>query len=66
MAFSDAIKFNGVTSVFSDGISNTLLLGVQDFLSYGFLGAGAFQNITRRNPPVSGIYSGKVFFIDTD
>lgn len=62
MAFSDAIKFNGVTSVFSDGISNNLLLGVQDFFSYGFLGAGAFQNITRRNPPVSGIYSGEGLF----
>ena len=62
MAFEDAVKFKGVTSLFKDGIGNTLLLGVQDFLSWGFLNVGGFQNITRRNPPVSGVYGDDLFY----
>tara|TARA_Y100001938_G_scaffold148190_1_gene231212 strand:+ start:580 stop:1617 length:1038 start_codon:yes stop_codon:yes gene_type:complete len=62
MAFEDAIKFKGVTSLFKDGIANTLLLGVQDFFSWGFLNVGGFQNITRRDPSVSGVYGNELFY----
>lgn len=62
MAFENAIKFKGVTSLFKDGIANTLLLGVQDFFSWGFLNVGGFQNITRRNPAVSGVYGNDLFY----
>ena len=47
--------FNGVTSIQKDNLTNNLLLGVQDFLSWGFLNVGAFQNISR-DPAVSGSY----------
>ena len=55
MAFNDPTRFKGVTSIQKDNISNNLLLGVQDFLSWGFLNIGGFQNISR-NPAVSGSY----------
>ena len=61
MAFEDAIKFKGVTSLFKEGISNTLLLGVQDLLSWSLLTAGAYQNISR-DPPVSGVYGDELFY----
>lgn len=56
MAFNEPTKFKGVTSIQKDNVSNNLLLGVQDFMSWGFLNIGAFQNITR-SPAVSGSYS---------
>ena len=56
MAFNNPAKFKGVTAFQKDNISNTLMLGVQDFLSWGFLNVGAFQNITRA-PAVSGSFS---------
>tara|TARA_B100000674_G_scaffold469696_1_gene456760 strand:- start:7235 stop:8230 length:996 start_codon:yes stop_codon:yes gene_type:complete len=57
MAFiQDPAKFKGVTSIQKDNISNNLLLGVQDFLSWSFLQVGAFQNISR-SPAVSGSFS---------
>ena len=55
MAFNEITKFNGVTSVARDSMTNNLLLGVQDFLSWGFLQAGGFQNITI-SPAVSGSF----------
>lgn len=56
MAFNDPATFKGVTSFQKDNLSNTLILGVQDFLSWGFLNIGGFQNITR-SPAVSGSFS---------
>ncbi len=55
MAFNKASKFNGVTSIQRDNLSNNLLLGTQEFFSWGFLQIGGFQNITR-SPAVSGSY----------
>ena len=56
MAFNNPTKFKGVTSIHKDNISNNLILGLQDFLSWGFLNVGGFQNITK-DPTVSGSYS---------
>ena len=56
MAFNNPATFKGVTAFQKDNNTNTLLLGVQDFLSWGFLNVGGFQNITR-SPAVSGSFS---------
>ena len=56
MALNDSTKFKGITSIHKDNLSNNLLLGSQDFFSWGFLQVGAFQNITK-DPAVSGSYS---------
>tara|TARA_R110000824_G_scaffold388762_1_gene584456 strand:+ start:2201 stop:3211 length:1011 start_codon:yes stop_codon:yes gene_type:complete len=56
MAFNNSSTFKGVTSIQKDNLSNNLLLGIQDFLSWGFLNVGGFQNITK-DPAVSGSYS---------
>lgn len=53
-------SFKGITSIQKDNLSNNLILGVQDFLSWGFLKIGAFQNVTR-DPAVSGYYGDDVF-----
>ena len=58
MALNNPNTFKGVTSIQKDNLSNNLLLGVQDFLGWGFLNVGAFQNISR-SPAVSGSYSDK-------
>ena len=55
MALNKTNRFNGVTSIYKDNISNNLLLGAQDFFSWGFLNIGAFQNITK-SPDLSGSY----------
>ena len=55
MAFNNPSQFKGVTSIQKDNLSNNLLLSLQDFLSWGFLQIGGFQNITR-SPAVSGSY----------
>jgi len=55
MALNNADKFNGITSIQKDNLSNNLLLGVQDFFSWGLLNIGAFQNITR-SPAASGSF----------
>tara|TARA_R110000824_G_scaffold10146_2_gene45065 strand:+ start:149 stop:1159 length:1011 start_codon:yes stop_codon:yes gene_type:complete len=55
MALNNPTQFKGVTSIQKDNLSNNLLLGIQDFLSWGFLNVGAFQNISR-SPAVSGSY----------
>ena len=55
MAFNHPASFKGVTSLHKDSLTNNLLLGVQDFLSWGFLEVGGFQNITR-SPAVSGSF----------
>ena len=47
MALNDSTKFKGITSIHKDNLSNNLLLGIQDFFSWGFLQVGAFQNITK-------------------
>ena len=56
MALNNADKFKGITSIQKDNLSNNLLLGVQDFLSWGLLNIGAFQNITR-SPATSGSFA---------
>lgn len=56
MALNDPAKFKGITSIRKDNLSNNLLLGVQDFFSWGLLQVGGFQNITK-DPAVSGAYS---------
>ncbi len=61
MAFNNPTTFKGVTSLQKDSLSNNLLLGVQDFLSWGFLQIGAFQNISR-DPPVSGHIDNDLFY----
>ncbi len=55
MALNNPTLFKGVTSIQKDNLTNNLLLGTQDFLSWGFLNIGGFQNITR-SPAVSGSY----------
>jgi hypothetical protein len=60
MALNKPTEFNGVTFIHSDKLSNNLLLGVQDFLSWSFLQIGGFQNITRE-PAVSGSISNESF-----
>ena len=47
-----ATEFNGVTHIRKDNLANNLLYGVMDFLQWGFLQVGGFQNITR-NPAVT-------------
>jgi len=56
MAFNNHTQFKGVTSIHKENLSNNLLLGVQDFLSWGFLQIGAFQNITK-DPVITGSYT---------
>ena len=55
MALNNPTQFKGVTSIQKDNISNNLVLGIQDFLSWGLLNIGGFQNITK-SPAVSGSY----------
>ena len=55
MALNNPTLFKGVTSIQKDNLTNNLLLGTQDFFSWGFLNVGGFQNITR-SPAVSGSY----------
>jgi hypothetical protein len=60
MAFTDSAKFKGVTDFQKDNLSNNLLLGVQDFFSWGLLEVGGFQNITK-DPAVEGSIDGETF-----
>ena len=56
MALNNPATFKGVTSIHKENTSNNLLLGLQDFFSWGLLQIGAFQNITK-DPAISGSYS---------
>jgi hypothetical protein len=56
MALNNPSTFKGVTSIHKENLSNNLILGLQDFLSWGFLQIGGFQNVTK-DPAVSGSYS---------
>jgi len=53
-------KFKGVQQVYRDLETQNLLHGVVDFLRYGFLEVGAFQNITTG---VSGVYGGNKSYL---
>ncbi len=55
MALNNPATFNGITSIQKDNLSNNLLLGLQDFFSWGLLNAGGFQNISR-SPAASGSF----------
>ena len=61
MAFNNPTNFKGITSLTKDSLSNNLLLGVQDFLSWGFLNIGGFQNVSK-DPPVSGYIDSDLFY----
>ena len=52
MALNDASSFKGITSIQKDNLTNNLLLGVQDFLSWGLLQVGAFQNEIKTLDPL--------------
>ncbi len=55
MALNHPASFKGVTSLQKDSLSNNLVLSIQDFLSWGFLEIGGFQNISR-SPAASGSF----------
>lgn len=65
MAFEDPYKFKGITSWKKDAHTNNVLYGVIDFFRWGFLGIGAYQNITQ-NPAVSGVFGGDRFQLTLD
>lgn len=60
MALNDHTTFKGVTTINRDNLTNNILYGTIDFLKWGFLNVGGFQNITR-NPAVSGALGGDRF-----
>jgi hypothetical protein len=57
---TDYTTFKGITRIHRDNLSNNLLWGTMDFLQWGFLQVGGFQNITV-NPAISGALGGDRF-----
>lgn len=53
-------KFKGVTQVYRDLETQNLLHGVMDFLRYGFLEVGAFENVSMSS---SGVYGGNKSYL---
>lgn len=57
MTAPDYTLFKNSTHIGKDDVTNNLETGTVEFLRWGFLNIGAFQNITR-SPAISGVYGG--------
>jgi hypothetical protein len=60
MALNDPTQFKGITSLYRPNVSENLVYGTMEFLKWGFLQVGGFQNITR-SPATSGSFGGNRF-----
>ena len=57
MTYPDYTLFKNATHLGKDNVTKNLETGTVEFLRWGFLNIGAFQNITQ-SPSMSGVYGG--------